>query len=85
MVTTLREGKAKLSALVDRAAGGEVVIITVRGRPRAQLCPLPKPAPTGRAPRAAWAAELREVRTRYSVGTHDSSGTIIDDIRGERA
>ena len=38
MITTLREGKAKLSALVESAARGEEVVIMVRGKPRARLC-----------------------------------------------
>jgi len=37
MITTLRESKAKLSALVALAQGGEDVIITVRGKPKARL------------------------------------------------
>lgn len=37
----LRELKAKLSAYVERAASGEIVRITDRGRPRAVLMPLP--------------------------------------------
>jgi len=34
---TLTEAKAQLSALVDRAASGETVCITRRGKPIAQL------------------------------------------------
>ena len=43
MVTTdigIRELKAKLSECVRRAAGGERLIVTDRGRPVAQLTPL---------------------------------------------
>lgn len=37
----IRELKAKLSEYVERAAGGEVIRVTDRGRPRAVLMPLP--------------------------------------------
>lgn len=41
--------KTQLSALVDRAAAGEEIVIAKNGRPMARLVPLPKPA--GSAPR----------------------------------
>ncbi len=37
----MRELKAKLSEFIGRAAGGELVVVTDRGRPVAQLGPLP--------------------------------------------
>ena len=37
MITKLREAKEQLSDLVKRAAGGEEIIITVRGQPMARL------------------------------------------------
>jgi prevent-host-death family protein len=37
MVTNLREAKGRLSELVQRAASGEDVVITVRGQPLARL------------------------------------------------
>ncbi len=39
MQVGIRQLKAQLSALVDRAASGEVVIVTDRGRPVAELVP----------------------------------------------
>ena len=36
----VRELKAKLSEFIGRASGGEVVVVTDRGRPVAQLGPL---------------------------------------------
>jgi prevent-host-death family protein len=60
MVKTLRESKAKLSALVERASRGEDVLITVRGHVKARLTQAAhKPAATG----TAWAAELRELQS----------------------
>ncbi len=40
MEVGVRELKAKLSEYIGRAAAGEVVIVTDRGRPVAQLTPL---------------------------------------------
>ena len=37
----VRELKKRLSELLDRAARGEVIRVTVRGEPRAILAPLP--------------------------------------------
>lgn len=36
----VREAKAQFSALVERAAAGEEIVITWHGRPRARLLPL---------------------------------------------
>lgn len=56
MVKTLRESKAKLSELVDRASRGEDVLITVRGQLKARLTQAtPEAAKVGEA----WAEELR--------------------------
>ena len=40
MSLNLYEAKTQLSALVDRAAAGEEIIIAKHGRPRARLVPL---------------------------------------------
>jgi prevent-host-death family protein len=64
MVKTLRESKAKLSELVDRASRGEDVLITVRGRVKARLTQAaPQPVKTG----AAWATELRDLQRSMKV------------------
>jgi prevent-host-death family protein len=42
MQLTLYESKTQLSALVDRAAAGEEIVITKYGKPRARLVPLEK-------------------------------------------
>jgi prevent-host-death family protein len=60
MVKTLRESKAKLSELVERANLGEDVLITVRGRVKARLtrAEAQPAAAVGRL----WAEELRELQ-----------------------
>jgi prevent-host-death family protein len=40
---SLAEAKAHLSELVERAAAGDAVCITRRGKPVAQIAPLDKP------------------------------------------
>ena len=84
MIATLRHSKAHLSELVARAAEGEEVVITVRGKAKARLCPLAKPAERTAGEREAWQGVLREARAKYSTGTHDSAD-IMEDIRGDRA
>jgi prevent-host-death family protein len=39
---SLYDAKTQLSALVDRAAEGESIVITKNGTPRAQLVPIPQ-------------------------------------------
>jgi len=59
MVKTLRESKAKLSELVDRASRGEDVLITVRGQLRARLTQVtPEAAKVGKS----WAKQLRSLQ-----------------------
>jgi prevent-host-death family protein len=43
MVLSLYDAKTNLSALVDRAAAGEEIVISKYGRPCARLVPLKKP------------------------------------------
>jgi antitoxin (DNA-binding transcriptional repressor) of toxin-antitoxin stability system len=74
-----------LSALVAAAASGEDVIITVRGKPRARLCPRVRAAPYGQHEQAAWGRSLGEARETYSVGVHDTGKDILDDLRGDQA
>ena len=64
MVKTLRESKAKLSDLVDRASRGEDVLITVRGHVKARLTQVvPERAQLG----PAWAKELRALQGSMKV------------------
>ena len=85
MIVTLRESKARLSALVAVAASGEEVIITVRGKPRARLGPLAQVAPREQREPLDWGKSLCEARGAYSVGVQDTGDEILADIRGDRA
>ena len=54
----VREAKAQFSALVERAAAGEEIVITWHGRPRARLLPLAEERGTLRVDRE-WLDTMR--------------------------
>jgi len=76
MIATLRESKANLSKLVERAAGGEEVLITVHGRPKARLVAVAAGDMDG------WIEELEELHRQQPLNTDNSE--IISQIREER-
>ena len=81
MITSLRESKAKLSELVERASKGEDVLITVHGKIKARLTKVGGPGTA--EDNAKWVQELRELRE--SVRTRSKPRVtlqeIFDDIR----
>ena len=83
MVKTLRESKAKLSELVERAARGEDTLITVRGSVKARLTAavsVPSPADT-----ESWMNALRQLdQLGTDAGAAPSTDSILDDLRAER-
>lgn len=83
MIKTLRESKAKLSELVERASQGEDVLITVRGKVKARLTRAP--ATFDMAERQAWIAELREIQKTSTQGEPRSDfDEILADLRKDR-
>ena len=83
MIATLRQTKAELSRMVRMAAGGEEVLITVRGQPKSRLNGVPK-APSQKS-KLKWLAELRKLRESTSTGkTGISTDQILDEIRADR-
>jgi prevent-host-death family protein len=82
MVKTLRESKAKLSELVERASKGEDVLITVRGKVKAKLTQAPEEK---KPDMKAWANELKELQQTQATGkTSTSTQEILDKLREER-
>jgi prevent-host-death family protein len=84
MEVAVRELKAKLSAYLKRAAGGELITVTDRGRPVALLGPVLDIVDLSAAVEAGWvtpasASGLRPVR-RYP-----SSSTIDQSLAEDRA
>jgi prevent-host-death family protein len=83
MIKTLRESKAKLSELVERASQGEDVLITVRGKVKARLTRAGAPIDT--ADRQAWIARLRKLQKTYTLGEPKASvDAILTELRQER-
>ena len=66
MIRPLRESKARLSELVERASRGEGVLITVRGKVKARLTRAVAHAPG--ADRAAWLRELKALQSVHATG-----------------
>jgi prevent-host-death family protein len=83
MYTTLRESKATLSALVERACAGEEVVITVRGRPRVRLCPVEDDR---RFSSTDFVRELESIKDKYRVSAESpASEELVADLREDRA
>lgn len=57
---SVRELKAKLSAYLDRAAKGEAIRVTERGKPKAILGPLPGRARLEEGIAQGWVVPARE-------------------------
>ena len=84
MITNLREAKSNLSQLVQLAADGEDIVITVRGRPTARLTSVaPKQAQD--QGRKAWVAELSAAAEAARVGPRKATlQQFWDELREER-
>jgi prevent-host-death family protein len=82
MIKTLRESKAKLSELVERASQGEDILITVRGKVKAKLTQAPAQK---KLDMKAWAKELQALQQKYSTGkTIMSTEEILEELREDR-
>jgi prevent-host-death family protein len=82
MVKTLEQAKAKLGALVSRAARGEEIIITVRGKPKARIS---RVASTNAPRMRGWIRELRALHRACASGRKPSNGeAILRELREER-
>ena len=82
MIVNLKSAKAHLSRLVETAAQGEEIWLTVRGKPRAKLCPLAQnPVSTDTK---AWVHSLSVTRAKYGRQKNPGkSQELWDDLRGE--
>ena len=80
MVKSLREAKAHLSQLVERASRGEDVLISVRGTVKARLT---QPACDVAADRRQWVRELEQLQKKYTRRRKPklTIEQIIDEIR----
>jgi prevent-host-death family protein len=85
MDVAVRELKAKLSAFLQRAAAGEMITVTDRGRPIAVLGPVLDAVDLSDAVAAGWltpasAPGLRPVRRHPPLGSVQQS---LDEDRAE--
>lgn len=85
MDVAVRELKAKLSAYLQRAAAGELITVTDRGRPVAVLGPLPGHVDLDAAAEAGWltpatASGLKPLRRHRPVRP---VAEVLDQDRGE--
>ena len=82
MIKSLRESKAKLSELVERASQGEDVLITVRGKIKARLT---SAARTDNVNLRRWAAELEQLQASVATGRHElRTEDVLSEDRGAR-
>jgi prevent-host-death family protein len=79
----IRELKARLSEFVERAASGETIHVTDRGRPKAMLGPLPGTLDLGGAVEEGWLAPGTDTdpvpRRRRHVGRTDIAEAMAED------
>jgi prevent-host-death family protein len=77
MTATLRETKAKLSAMVRLATQGEEVVITVHGKEVAKLVGLPKRS--RKIDKRKWLAKLARLRRKTATGIIGMTAQEIQD------
>lgn len=84
MEVGIRELKAKLSEYLSRAAAGETITVTDRGRPAARLVPLTEGSAVEKGIEQGWIEAPRRTRlesaTRYKAAM--SVLDALDDDRG---
>ena len=81
----IRELKARLSEFIDRAARGEIIRVTERGRPKAMLAPLPGKLRLEEGIAAGWIrpAQAKRLRMRRRFAPQRPSTEILREDRGE--
>lgn len=84
MDVAVRELKAKLSAYLQRAAAGEVITVTDRGRPIATLGPVLDTVDLSDAIAAGWLTRSTAVGLR-PVRRHRPDGSVQQSLDEDRA
>jgi prevent-host-death family protein len=80
----VRELKARLSAYLKRAAAGELITVTDRGRPIATLGPVLNRVDLSAAVAAGWVTPASKNGLRQ-VRRHKSAGTVEQALAEDRA
>ena len=76
---SLVEARKRFSELVNRAAHGEEIVITLRGKRVARLVPTAKPE--ARVPNGSLVERIRRRRAQSSLGQVASIRDLIEDGR----
>lgn len=83
MTAKLRDAREQLSELVKRAAGGEEIIITVRGQPMARLSAL-GPCTSGNRNHSSFADDLEKLANSARSTTAATSESLWEELRADR-
>jgi prevent-host-death family protein len=83
MDVAVRELKAKLSAYLQRAAAGEVITVTDRGRPVAILSPPLGTVDLTAAAEAGWVTPAARTGLR-PVSRHPAQSTVLQALAEDR-
>jgi len=83
MDVAVRELKAKLSAYLQRAAGGEMITVTDRGRPIAVLGPVIETVDLSAAVAAGWVTPATS-RGLGPVRRYPASGNVLQALAEDR-
>ena len=82
MITNLNSAKARLSDLVNKASRGEEIWVTVRGEPKARICPIQ--GDTSNQEKSTWLKSVQETRAKYGRSRAKAAPQALwDDLRGE--
>lgn len=84
MSVGVRELKARLSHYLSRAAAGERIVITDRGRPYAELVPLSHGAAIERGIAEGWIEPAQgELAEPLLLPARRSTAEVLDEDRGD--
>ena len=76
---SVADAKNSLPSLIDRALGGEAVVITRHGKPVAELRPVPRPVDLEhRRKMNAWIGERRRAGPHVDISSVDLLNLIYD-------
>jgi prevent-host-death family protein len=76
---SVAEAKDGFSGLLDKALGGEEVVITRRGEPIAEIRPVRRAAPKPAASIEEWVKHRRDARGRVSIGSVELLDSLYDE------
>jgi prevent-host-death family protein len=85
MIINLCDAKSRLSHLVQLAAQGEEIVITVHGKPKARLMPMTSPSKDCSTDKERWIEELTQAADKSCPEPpRATSQDFWDQIRQDR-